>query len=80
MKLKNITLVHKFLGVVAKCNGDVWLESQQGDRFNLKSPLSQYVAIGKLVSEHGNELELFCSSYDDEKNFFEFFEMNPEVL
>lgn len=80
MKLTNVDLVHKFLLAMSQCKGEVWLESQQGDKFNLKSPLSQYVAIGKLISEHGNELELFCSNHDDEKNFFEFFEKNPEVL
>ncbi len=80
MKLTNIKQVHSFLKAVDQCKGDVWLESQQGDRFNLKSPLSQYVAIANLLSDHGSELELFCAIHDDEKLFFEFFERNPEVL
>lgn len=80
MKLTNIRTVHKFLLTVDRCKGDVWLESNKGDKFNLKSPLSQYVAIASLISERGNELELFCANHDDENRFFEFFEKNPEVL
>lgn len=80
MKLTNVSLVHRFLNTVNECKGDVWLESKEGDKFNLKSPLSQYVAIGKLISERGDELELFCSDSSDESKFFEFFNKNPKVL
>lgn len=80
MKLTNVKLVHKFLTAVTKCEGDVWLESQQGDKFNLKSPLSQYVAVGALLQDRGDELELFCANRDDQKHFYEFFKENPEVL
>lgn len=80
MKITNIKQVHEFLATVDKCGGSVWLESKQGDKFNLKSPLSQYVAIGALISNHGDELELFCADRGDEENFFKFFGENPEVL
>lgn len=80
MVMTNINQVHNFLSVVDKCKSDVWLESQQGDKYNLKSALSQYIAMGALLSNHGNELELFCADRDDEKLFFEFFKNNPEVL
>lgn len=79
MKLVNINQVHDFLKTVEKCKGDVWLESQQGDKFNLKSPMSSYVAMGALLSERGSELELFCSQ-EDAVNFYKFFDENPEVL
>lgn len=79
MKLTNITHIHALLDAVSKCDGDVWLESPQGDKFNLKSAFSQYVAIGALVSNHADELELFCSHREDEKHFFDFFTKNPEV-
>ena len=80
MRLTNVSLVHKFLATVDKCKGSVWLESPQGDKFNLKSPLSQYVAVAKLISEHGDELELFCGDHEDEYKFFEFFGESPEAL
>ena len=79
MHLNSKIEVQAFEKAVRNCIGDVWLESQEG-KFNLKSFMSRYVAIGKLISEHGNELELFCENKADESNFFAFFEENPEVL
>lgn len=80
MKLRNIKQVNDFLFAVDKCQHEVWLESKEGDKLSLKSPLSQYVAIGALLSERGNELELFCSDSKDEINFYKFFANNPGVL
>lgn len=80
MKLTNISQVHSFLAAVDKCKGNVWLESTAGDKYNLKSALSQYIAIGALLSAHGSELELFCSDPADEQLFFDCFNKNPEIL
>lgn len=71
MKLKNIEQVHDLIDVVNKCDGDVWLTSQYGDRYSLKSKLSQYIAIGALLGEHGDELELFAANKDDEARLLE---------
>lgn len=79
MRLKNIEEVNDFLAVVDSCNGDVWLESQYGDKFNLKSKLSQYVAIGALLSDSQEVLELFCSYKDDEGKFLQYFNEHPGV-
>ena len=46
MKLKNIKEVEQFRKVVHECEGDVYLKSQEGDVFNLKSALSEYIALG----------------------------------
>ena len=80
MKLANISEVDNFLKTVNECNGEVWLESTEGDRINLKSRLSQYVAIGMLISAEGDSLELYCSNHEDEIRFFKFFKENPDVL
>ena len=66
MKLSNITDVQKFTAAVNACQGDVYLKSIEGDVFNLKSSLSQYVAIGRLIEESGDSLELFADSREDE--------------
>jgi hypothetical protein len=79
MKLTNIQHINSFLTAVSQCRGDVWLESPQGDKFNLKSDFSRYVAIGALLGNHGDDLELFCDK-DDEHLFYEFFSENPEVI
>lgn len=80
MKLTKISQVEDFLAIVNTCKGDVTLTSPYGDKYNMKSLLTQYVAIGALLGERGNELELFCSSKEDEAKFLKFFNENPEVM
>ncbi|MBR3601932.1 MAG: polya polymerase [Lachnospiraceae bacterium] len=45
MKVKNITNLEKFFGVIDQCEEKVELVTENGDKFNLKSKLSQYVAL-----------------------------------
>ena len=66
MKLQNIQEVEEFRKVVHQCKGRVYLESLEGDIFNLKSAMSEYVALGRLLSEQGDSLELFASNHEDE--------------
>ena len=66
MKLKNIKEVEAFRSAVKECTGDVYLKSIDGDVFNLKSALSEYIALGRLLSEQGDSLELFASNREDE--------------
>lgn len=80
MKLTKISQVEDFLTIVNTCKGDVTLTSPYGDKYNMKSLLTQYVAIGALLGERGDELELFCSSKEDEAKFLKFFNENPEVM
>ena len=80
MKITNIKEVEAFLNVVNDCEGDVTLTSIYGDRYNLKSKLSQYVAIAALVGEHGEALELWCTNKADEAKFMKWFNENPEIL
>ena len=37
MRLTNISEVNIFINLVNECKGDVWLESVDGDKINLKS-------------------------------------------
>lgn len=60
MKLVNIKEVEQFRKVVRECEGDVYLKSTEGDVFNLKSAMSEYIALGRLLSEQGDSLELFA--------------------
>ena len=80
MRIKNTEQLDEFLSRIKKCTGDVWLESDDGDRINLKSKLSQYVAIGALLSMEGDNLGLYCSKEEDEAMFIEFFGMYPETI
>lgn len=72
MRLTNVKDVQKFTQVVNECEHDVYLKSQEGDVFNLKSSMSQYIAIGRLIEESGDTLELFADSKEDEARLIRF--------
>nr|DAJ59243.1 MAG TPA: hypothetical protein [Caudoviricetes sp.] len=79
MKLHNLGEVNDFLHTVDRCRGEVWLADQQGSRINLKSRLSQYVAIAALLGEHGDDMELQCEIPEDEAKFFLLFSDHPSM-
>ena len=72
MKLTNVKDVQKFIEVVNSCENDVYLKSVEGDVFNLKSSLSQYIAVGRLIEESGDSLELFAQTREDEARLLQF--------
>ena len=72
MKLTNVKDVQKFIEVVNSCENDVYLKSVEGDVFNMKSSLSQYIAIGRLIEESGDSLELFAQTREDEARLLQF--------
>ena len=78
MKLKSMQDVKHFQHAIDECKDHVWLVSRS-EQFNLKDSLSQYVAIGKLISGD-SELELFTSSKDDERHFLKMFAEHPEMV
>ena len=41
--------VAKFIGLMEKCQSDVFLVTDDGDKLNLKSKLSQFMGLAKLV-------------------------------
>lgn len=45
MKINLNTDLVAFLREVEKCAGEVWFETKQGDKLNLKSMLSQYLFV-----------------------------------
>ena len=79
MRIKTGKNIKAFLAVES-CEGHVWLESPWGDKYNLKSELSAYVAAYKLIKDHGEKLQLYCQLAVDEQRFYKFFADYPEVL
>ena len=74
MLLKNVKDVDLLINAVEKCKKDVILRSVDGsEEFNLKSKLSQYIAIGRLCEDHGDEYEIFCMDKNDETYMIQFF-------
>ncbi|HIV26115.1 MAG TPA: polya polymerase [Candidatus Scatomonas pullistercoris] len=66
MKVENIKDIDKFFSVINSCKGRVELVTGEGDRLNLKSKLTQYVALANIFS-NGEipQLELIASEKED---------------
>lgn len=79
MKFTNSEQIEKFLAAVDECERDVCLRSIYGDVYNLKSRLSQYLGVAALLSEHGEELELWCADKNDEIKMLSFLNKNPDI-
>ncbi len=69
MKIYNVESPEKFLEVIQQCKGSVELISKQGDRLNLKSELTKYLAVSKHFADTAliNDIELVASDPDDVK-------------
>ncbi|MBP1756857.1 MAG: hypothetical protein H6Q59_3255 [Firmicutes bacterium] len=66
MKVTNITNIEAFFKVIDECIGKVELVTNEGDRLNLKSKLSQYVALANVFSDGKiDELELVAYEKED---------------
>lgn len=63
MKVQNIKDVNKFFEVIEECDGKVELVTNEGDRLNLKSQLTKYVAIANFFSD-GTVKELELVAYE----------------
>ncbi len=73
MKFNNITNIEKFFQVVDSCKGKVELVSEEGDRLNLKSKLSQYVSLAKIFSDGTIDgLEIIAYEPEDVEKLMEF--------
>ncbi|QAT51060.1 hypothetical protein EQM14_15495 [Caproiciproducens sp. NJN-50] len=65
--------VNSFLKVLDECKGKVFLVTDEDDRLNLKSKLSQLVGLTRLI-EGGKIAEAFvmCEDPEDESRLFRF--------
>lgn len=73
MKLMNIKDVNTFFKVIDECQGDVFLASDEGDMINLKSKLSQYLAIADLFTNgYISQLTLVTSNSIDSERFMRY--------
>lgn len=72
LSLHNID-VTKFLAVLDTCEGNVYLVTNDGDRLNLRSKLSQLVGLTTLI-EGGiiAEASIICENKNDESKLFRF--------
>lgn len=63
--------VKRFMEVLDQCTGNVFLETGEGDRLNLKSKLSQMMGILKLMEgAKMGEATITCEKPEDESLLF----------
>ena len=66
MKVKNVKDVDKLFKVIDECRGRVELVTAEGDRPNLKSKLTQYVALANVFADKTiGEMELIAHEPED---------------
>ena len=79
MRLKSIEDVEEFMEVIKGCKGPIYLTDWRVDRngeynlqLNLKSSLSLYFGVSKLLAEHGDWFEIHTSNQEDESKIMKF--------
>lgn len=73
MKITNISDINEFFKVVDECKGRVELTSSEGDRINLKSKLTQFVAMAQLMNTtYVKELEIVASEPEDASRILDY--------
>ena len=71
----------KFLEAVDLCKGNVFLVTEEGARLNLKSKLSQFIGIAKLVDGGViNKAKVVCENPEDDSLLFRFNLYGTKVL
>ena len=75
MKLYNIKNIEKFCSVIDSCEGNVTMLNEKGDRLNLKSKLSQFVALSSVLGAEEkpiSEMEVLVDNPKDTMKLVEF--------
>lgn len=67
MRLRTSESWVQFINALDQCKGKVILNSKYGDTYNLKSKISQFLALNVLINESPDVLELICSDKEDDK-------------
>lgn len=70
MRLNNMKEVKGFKAAIDSCKDNVWMMEGKDTFYNLKSELTQFVVLAKLLED--NDLELYTSSKEDEYRMLAF--------
>lgn len=78
MKLKKEN-IEKFMQTIESCKGPIYLtdwrvneNDEPNFKLNLKSTISLYLGITKLLSEHGDWFEIYANCREDEAKIMKF--------
>lgn len=75
MKLKKTANPAEFIRAAKKCGHDLYFETEEGDRLNLKSTLSDYIFAASAVDRDFLERgEIVCEDEEDYKVIADYIE------
>lgn len=66
MRLRHMNQLDQYLRPLDRCKGKVYLNSQYGDSYNLRSKLSQLLALNALLDAPEDSFELICEKKEDD--------------
>lgn len=71
--------VENFKAAIRECKKDVYVKhNSRREEYNVKSLFGRHFALAKLMSNHGDEYEIFCNDSKDEGRMMEFFRQLKE--
>ena len=73
MKITNDKELHDFIGAINECERPVWLESINGEKYDLKDELDRYCGIAQLIKGNRDDLELFTTAREDTVRMVNYF-------
>lgn len=72
LNIQNMDLT-AFTTALDRCKGQVWIVSEEGDKINLKSKLSQLVGISNIIKGATlTDVDLICELKEDELTLIDF--------
>ena len=73
MKMYNIKDLDRFMKLIDECEGQVYVISDEGDKLNMKSKLTQFVALANLFSSgYIERLEMETTNEADSAKLLQF--------
>lgn len=73
MKFEYINDVKGFFEDIDKCTGNVYVVTAEGDKLNLKSKLTQYIAFSELFTDQTiKDMELVFENHEDENRVVDY--------
>lgn len=71
--IDSVSSINEFRDIVSRSKGCIWMQDSSGKEYDLKSELSMYAAIGRLLGDPDHDLELYASDPNTQMRLVSFF-------
>lgn len=72
MMIHTVSAIEEFRNIVSRSDGHIWMQDSSGQEYDLKSELSMYRVIGRLLSASDHDLELYASDPNTQMRLISF--------